>query len=83
MIVTPEVKGPEVAIDRQPAIVIKPPLKDDGWLINTACCKPNAHRGLRVAVDGASYAFGADVLAVADGTVVSILDGKPEATPPR
>jgi hypothetical protein len=27
------------------------------------------------------YAFGADVLAVADGTVVSIQDGKPEATP--
>ena len=29
------------------------------------------------------YAFGADVLAVADGTVVSVRDGKPEETPSK
>jgi len=111
MIGLPEVDGPEVAIDRQPATVIKPPLQGDGWLATSACCKPNVHRSLRVAIDGQRietpetfavdwarvrndrifdgdgsnneqhYAFGADVLAVADGTVVSIQDGKPDATP--
>ena len=109
----PEVDGPEVAIDRQPAIVIKPPLKGDGWLATSACCKPNLHRDLRIAIDGRRietaetfavdwarvkndrifdgdgskneqhYAFGEDVLAVADGTVVSIQDGKPETDPER
>ena len=107
----PEVDGPEVAINRQPAIVIKPPVKGDGWLAATACCEPNLHRDLRVAVDGRRidtaetfdvdwnqvrnnrlydgdgskneqhYAYGADVRAVADGTVVSIQDGKPDQTP--
>jgi hypothetical protein len=111
MIGVPEVDGPEVAIDRRPAIVIKPPLKGDGWLASSGCCKPNVHRDLRIAIDGRRietaetfaidwarvkndriydgdgskneqhYAFGADVLAVADGTVVSIQDGKPETTP--
>ena len=108
-----EVDAPEVAIDRQPAIVIKPPLKGNGWLVTSGCCKPNLHRDLRVAIDGVRietpetfaidwakvkndrifdgdgskneqhYAFGEDVLAVADGTVVSIQDGKPETTPER
>jgi hypothetical protein len=111
MIGVPEIDGPEVAIDRQPARVIAPPLGGDGWLVATACCKPNVHRDLRVAVDGRRietaetfavdwnrvrndrifdgdgsrneqhYAYGADVLAVADGTVVSIQDGKPDAVP--
>ena len=111
MIGVPEVDGPEVAIDRRPAIVIKPPLKGDGWLASSGCCKPNVHRDLRIAIDGRRietaetfaidwarvkndriydgdgskneqhYAFGADVLAVADGTVVSIQEGKPETTP--
>src|SRR5690242_12215277 len=35
-----EVNAPEVAINRQPAIVIRPPLKGKGWLATTACCKP-------------------------------------------
>ena len=103
-----EVDAPEVAINRQPAIVIKPPLKGNGWLATSGCCKPNVHRDLRVAIDGVRietaetfaidwakvkndrifdgdgskdeqhYAFGEDVLAVADGTVVSIQDGMPE-----
>ena len=103
-----EVDAPEVAINRQPAIVIRPPLKGDGWLATSACCKPNVHRDLRIAIDGVRietaetfaidwakvkndrifdgdgskveqyYAFGEDVLAVADGTVVSIQDGKPD-----
>ena len=47
-----EVDAPEVAISRQPAIVIRPPLKGDGWLATSACCRPNLHRDERVAIDG-------------------------------
>ena len=47
-----EVGAPEVAIDRRPAIVLRPPLRGKGWLATTACCKPNLHRDLRVAIDG-------------------------------
>jgi len=47
-----EVDAPEVTINRQPAMVIRPPLKGKGWLATTACCKPNVHRDLRVAIDG-------------------------------
>jgi hypothetical protein len=105
------VEAPEVKIDRRPAMVIKPPVRGDGWLVSSGCCKPNIHRDLRIAIDGIRietpetfaidwakvkngrifdgdgsrveqhYAFGEDVLAVADGTVVSIQDGKPETTP--
>jgi len=111
MITSLEVHAPEVAINRQPAIVIKPPVKGEGWLMTSACCKPNLHRDLRIAIDGVRietaetfaldlavvkngrifdgdgtkleqhYAFGKDVFAVADGTVVSIQDGRPETTP--
>ena len=107
----PVIHGPEVAINRRPATVIKPPLKGNGWLATTACCTPNVHRDLRIVVDGRrietaetfavdwallkgdrvyegdgtnnkqSYAYGADVFAVANGTVVSIQDGKPDTTP--
>src|ERR1700756_2869601 len=106
-----EVNAPEAAIDRQPAMVIRPPLKGKGWLATTACCERNVHRDLRVAIDGVRietaetfaidwakvkndrifdgdgkrveqyYGFGEDVLAVADGTVVSIRDGMPDETP--
>jgi Peptidase family M23 len=106
-----EFDAPEVAINRQPAIVIRPPLKGNGWLATTACCKPNAHRDERIAIDGVRietgetfavdwakvkndrlfdgdgkrveqyYGFGEDVLAVADGSVVSIHDGMPDQTP--
>jgi hypothetical protein len=106
-----EVDGPKVSVDRRPAIVITPPLAGDGWLATTACCGPNAHRDLRIAIygqrietgeafavdwgqiqgnrlfkdDGTKnddfYGFGADVLAVADGTVVFTHDGEPEQTP--
>jgi hypothetical protein len=106
-----EVDAPEVAINRQAAIVIRPPLKGNGWLATTACCKPNVHRDERIAIDGVRietgetfavdwakvkndrlfdgdgksveqyYGFGEDVLAVADGTVVSIHDGMPDQTP--
>ena len=111
MITSLEVDAPEVVIDRRPAIVIKPPVKGDGWLVSNGCCKPNIHRDLRIAIDGVRietaetfaidwnrvknnriydgdgskveqhYAFGEEVYAVADGTVVSIQDGKPETTP--
>jgi Peptidase family M23 len=106
-----EVDAPEVAIDRQPAIVIRPPVKGNGWLATSACCKPNVHRDERIAINGVRietgetfavdlarvkndrlfdgdgkrveqyYGFGEDVLAVADGTVVSIHDGVPDQTP--
>ena len=111
MITSLEVDAPEVAINRQPAIVIKPPVRGEGWLVSSGCCKPNVHRDLRIATDGVRietaetfaidwakvknskifdgdgskveqhYAFGEEVFAVADGTVVSIQDGKPDATP--
>ena len=111
MITSLEVDAPEVAVNRRPAIVIKPPVRGDGWLVAAACCKPNVHRDLRIAIDGVRietaetfaidwnrikndriydgdgkkneqhYAFGEEVFAVADGTVVSIQDGKPDMTP--
>ena len=106
-----KVDAPGVAINRQPAIVIKPPVKGEGWLASCGCCKPNLHRDLRVAIDGVRietpetfaidynkikkdrifdgdgskneqhYAFGEDVFAVADGTVVLTQNGKPDTTP--
>lgn len=106
-----EVEAPEVAINREPAIVIKPPLRGEGWVASSGCCEPNIHRDLRVAIDGVRietaetfaidwnrvkngkiydgdgkkleqhYAFGEQVFAVADGTVVSTRDGKPDMTP--
>ena len=106
-----EVDAPEVAINRRPAMVIRPPLTGKGWLATSACCKPNVHRDERIAIDGVRietgetfavdwarvrndrlfdgdgkrveqyYGFGEDVLAVADGTVVSIHDGMPDQTP--
>jgi hypothetical protein len=107
----PEVDAPEVAINHQAAIVIRPPVKGDGWLAGAACCKPNVHRDERIAInasrietaetfavdlvrvrqdrifdgDGKAveqyYGFGEDVLAVADGTVVSVHDGMSDQTP--
>ena len=53
MIDRPEVDGPEVPIDRQPATVLRPPLAGDGWLVTSGCCKPNVHRDERVAINGA------------------------------
>jgi hypothetical protein len=52
MIGSPRVDAPEVVINRQPAIVIKQPLRGNGWLASTACCKPNVHRDERIAIDG-------------------------------
>jgi Peptidase family M23 len=107
----PEVDAPEVAINHQPAIVIRPPLAGDGWLAGAACCKPNVHRDERIAIDGVRietaetfaidlvkvrhdrifdgdgkkveqyYDFGENVLAVADGTVISVHDGMSDQTP--
>jgi Peptidase family M23 len=106
-----EVDAPEVAINHQAAIVIRPPVKGDGWLAGAACCKPNVHRDERIAIDGIRiataetfaidsakvrhdrifdgdgkaveqyYGFGEDVLAIADGTVVSVHDGMSDQTP--
>ena len=111
MITSREVDAPEVAINRRPAIEIKPPVRGEGWLVSIGCCKPSVHRDLHIAIDGIRietaetfaidwakvknsrifdgngskveqhYAFGEDVFAVADGTVVSVQDGKPDATP--
>jgi len=52
MIGSLQVDGPEVSINRQPAIVIKSPLSGNGWLAAAGCCKPNIHRDLRMAIDG-------------------------------
>ena len=98
-------------LNRQPAIVTKPPVRGEGWLVSIGCCKPSVHRDLHVAIDGLRietaetfaidwnrikndriydgdgkkleqhYAFGEEVFAVADATVVSIQDGKPDMTP--
>ncbi len=106
-----EVSAPEVAVNRKPALVISPPVKGNGWLATTACCKPNVHRDERIAIDGVRietgetfavdwvkvkndrifdgdgkrieqyYGFGEDVLAVADGVVVSVHDGMTDQTP--
>ena len=107
-----EVDGPQVAVDRRPRIVLKqPPLEGNGWFATSACCTPNPHRDLRLALNGGRietpetfavdwglvrgnrlfdgdgstneqfYGFGADVLAVARGTVVFTQDGEPEQTP--
>jgi hypothetical protein len=111
MITSLEVDAPEVAINRRPAIEIKPPVRGEGWFVSIGCCKPSRHRDLHIAIDGTRietaetfaidwakvknsrlfdghgnkveqhYAFGEDVFAVADGRVVSIQDGKPDATP--
>jgi len=111
MIGSLQVEGVAVAVDRTPALVIKPPLKGKGWLTVNGCCAPNVHRDTRIAIAGARiatpetfaidwlrledgrmfagdgsrneqhFAFGADLLAVADGTVVSARDGMPEETP--
>jgi hypothetical protein len=107
----PEVDAPEVAINPQAAIMIRSPVKGDGWLAGAACCKPNVHRDERIAIDGVRiataetfaidlvkvnnnrifdgdgkaveqyYGFGEDVLAIADGTVVSVHDGMSDQTP--
>jgi hypothetical protein len=106
-----EVDVPEVVVNRQAAIVIRPPVKGDGWLAGAACCKPNVHRDERIAISGVRiataetfaidlvkvrngkifdgdgkaaeqyYGFGEEVLAVADGTVVSVHDGMPDQKP--
>ena len=111
LVTDPSIEGPEVTVDRSPAIGIAPPLKGDGWLATSACCTPNVHRSLRVAVDGQRietpetfavdwaliennrvsegdgsrnedfYDFGKDVLAVADSTVVTVIDGQPNQSP--
>ena len=111
MIGRAEVDAPEITIDRRPAMLLEPPVKGEGWIVSSGCCKPNIHRDLRVAIGGLRietpetfaidfakmqngrifdddgskieqhYAFGQDVLAVADGTVVSVQDGKPETAP--
>src|SRR6516162_8883619 len=46
-----EVNAPEVTINHQPAIVIRPPVEGNGWLATCGCCKPNLHRDLRIALD--------------------------------
>jgi hypothetical protein len=112
LVATTEIDGPEVKVDRRAAYVIEhPPLEGDGWLATSACCAPNPHRDLRLAIDGLRietgetfavdwgqvqgdrlyegdgaaneehHAFGANVLAIADGTVVFVHDGEPEETP--
>jgi hypothetical protein len=82
----PEVDAPEVAINHQAAVVIRPPVKGDGWLAGAACCKPNVHRDERIAIDGVrietAETFAVDLVKVrhdiifdGDGKVVEQYDG--------
>ncbi|MGN6127281.1 MAG: hypothetical protein ACTHON_11990, partial [Humibacter sp.] len=50
------VRGPRVDADHAEPITIAPPLRGDGWLATSACCSPNVHRDLRLAVGGQSWA---------------------------
>ena len=107
----PVIDGPEVAINRRPATVIKPPVKGTvgspppraahptsiGIFESSSTVaalrpprrSPSTGRFSRATGsmrgDGTSneqfYAYGANVFAVADGTVVSVQDGKPDTTP--
>jgi murein DD-endopeptidase MepM/ murein hydrolase activator NlpD len=112
LVAATEVDGPEVEVDRDAPFVIKqPPLEGDGWLATSACCEPNPHTDLRLAIDGLRidtgerfaidwgqvkdgriyegdgsineqhHAFGANIVAIADGTVAFVHDGEPEETP--
>jgi hypothetical protein len=47
-----EINGPEVAVNRQPAMSLKPPLRGTGWWVAAGCCRPNIHRDTRLAIDG-------------------------------
>jgi hypothetical protein len=38
------ISGPEVQVNRAPAITIRPPLTGKGWWAANGCCAPNAHR---------------------------------------
>lgn len=107
------IDGPEVAIDRAPALRIAAPVQGDSWLVTSACCSPNAHRSLRLAIDGRRietpetfavdlaqikgnrvykgsgstneqfHTLGADVFAVADGTVVAAVNEQPDQDPTK
>ena len=46
------ISGPEVQVNRAPAITIRPPLTGKGWWAANGCCAPNAHRDTRIAIDG-------------------------------
>jgi hypothetical protein len=44
--------GPTLPVSRIQPEVVAPPLPGGGWLSLNGCCQPNAHRSLRVPVDG-------------------------------
>jgi hypothetical protein len=101
----------QVAVSREEAIVIGPPVTGERWLNGNSCCEVTPHRTAVNPVNGSfwaperyavdlvqldeedgifsgpiddidSYAYeGADIIAVADGPVVSILSDLPEARP--
>ena len=65
-------EGPRLQVPRRPATVIAPPLSGKGWWSGNGCCVPgDAHRFLRLAVDGVRYTkpetFAIDWLGIRDG----------------
>ena len=101
-------EGGEVAVSRQTAIVIGPPLEGRNWLATSACCTSFTHRRAGMPINGTFFVaqrfaidwlkvgddgrivhgnwtvntdyptYGQRAIAVADATVVSVLDGLPE-----
>jgi Peptidase family M23 len=77
-----EVVGPDVAVDKRPAIVLVPPLTGPGWWAANGCCKPNIHRDTPIAIDGSrietAETFAMDWVQIRDGKMFEGDGGKNE-----
>jgi Peptidase family M23 len=103
--------GGATTVDRQPVVLLSPPLRGDGYISADSCCDAVRHTRAALPVNGRvwisqryavdweqlnasgriytgprekleSYAiFGQPVLAVANATVVHVIEGQPEQTP--
>jgi murein DD-endopeptidase MepM/ murein hydrolase activator NlpD len=103
--------GGAITVDRQPVVLISPPLRGVGYISADSCCDATRHTRAALPVNGRvwiaqryavdweqlnaggriytgprekleSYAiFGQPVLAVANATVVHVVEGQPEQTP--
>ncbi|HYH12930.1 MAG TPA: hypothetical protein VD789_11290, partial [Thermomicrobiales bacterium] len=68
------IKGPLLAVDPRPAIVIAPPLRGSGWVTFSGVGDlPSLHRSIRLPIDGHSYVksetFAIDWIQATDGRV--------------
>jgi hypothetical protein len=103
--------GGNTMVDKQPVVLISPPLRGEGYISADSCCDATRHTRAALPVNGRvwisqryavdweqmdangriyvgpkekleSYIiFGKPALAVADASVVSVIDGEPEQTP--